>query len=90
MRIISQDKMTDTPYDGAVVYIHRRTNKQIYIGNVGDDEGFLIGTYNSEEDAIYVMSLIQKASMCNHKYFYMPEVEEVSVIREQMKGCERE
>ena len=41
MRIVSQDKMTDTPYDGAVVYIHRRTNKQIYVGNVGDDEGFL-------------------------------------------------
>ena len=73
MRIISQDKMTDTPYDGAVVYVHRRTNKQIYVGNVGDDEGFLIGTYNSEEDAVYVMSLIQKTSMCNHKYFYMPD-----------------
>lgn len=89
MRIISQDKMTDTPYDGAVVYIHRRTNKQIYVGNVGDDEGFLIGTYNSEEDAVYVMSLIRATFMCNHKYFYMPEVEEVSVIREQMKEANR-
>jgi hypothetical protein len=89
MRIISQDRMTDTPYDGAVVYIHRRTNKQIYVGNVGDDEGFLIGTYNSEEDAVYVMSLIQKTSMCNHKYFYMPEAEEVSAIRAKMEEASR-
>ena len=86
MRIISQDGMTDTPYDGAVVYIHRRTNKQIYVGNVGDDEGFLIGTYNSEEDAVYVMSLIQQTSMCNHKYFYMPEAGKVSMIKEQLEG----
>lgn len=84
MRIVSQDKMMDTPYDGAVVCVHRRTNKQIYISNVGDDEGFLIGTYNSEEDAVYVMSLIQKTFMCDHKYFYMPEAEEVSMIREQL------
>ena len=90
MRIISQDKMTDTPYDGAVVYVHRRTNKQIYIGNVGDDEGFLIGTYNSEDDAVYVMSLIRSTFMCNHKFFYMPEVEEVSVIREQLKRGDQE
>ena len=91
MRIISQDRMTDTPYDGAVVYIHRRrTNKQIYVGNVGDDEGFPIGTYNNEEDAVYVMSLIRSTFMCNHKYFYMPEVEEVSVIRERMKAGEQE
>ena len=82
--------MTDTPYDGAVVYVHRRTNKQIYIGNVGDDEGFLIGTYNSEDDAVYVMSLIRSTFMCNHKFFYMPEVEEVSVIREQLKRGDQE
>jgi len=73
MRIISQDRMLDTPYDGAVVYIHRRTNKQIYVGNVGDDEGFLIGTYNSEEDAVHVMSLIRTAFSEEYRYFYMPE-----------------
>lgn len=89
MRIISQDKMTDTPYDGAVVYIHRRTNKQIYVSNMGDEEGFPIGTYNSKEDAVYVMSLIKTRFMYNNKYFYMPEAEEVPVIREQIKGASR-
>lgn len=89
MRIISQDRMTDTPYDGAVVYIHRRTGNWIYVSNVGDDEGFPIGTYNSKEDAVYVMSLIQKTSMCDHKYFYMPEVEEVSAIRTKMEEASR-
>ena len=90
MRIISQDKMTDTPYDGAVVYVHNRTGNQIYVSNVGDDEGFPIGTYNSKEDATFVVSLIRTAFMCNHKYFYMPEVEEVSVIREKLKEGEQE
>lgn len=88
MRIISQDKMTDTPYDGTVVYIHRRTGNWIYVSNVGDDEGFPIGTYNSKEDAVYVMQLIGTAYRAEYKCFYMPEAEEVSVIREQMKGCE--
>ena len=78
MRIISQDKMTDTPYDGAVVYIHRRTNKQIYVGNVGDDEGFPIGTYNSKEDALRVMELIRDCFIYGGTYFVMPKSDMVS------------
>lgn len=78
MRIISQDRMTDTPYDEAVVYIHRRTNRQIYVGNVGDDEGFLIGTYNSEEDALRVMELIRDCFIYGGTYFVMPKSDMVS------------
>ena len=70
--------MTDTPYDGAVVYIHRRTNKQIYVGNVGDDEGFPIGTYNSKEDALRVMELIRDCFIYGGTYFVMPKSDMVS------------
>lgn len=88
MRIISQNKTVDTPYDGAVVYVHNRAGNQIYVGNVGNDEGFPIGMYNSKEDAVYVVSLIRTAFMCNQKYFYMPEAKDVSAIRAKMKSDE--
>ena len=81
--------MTDTPYDGAVVYIDRITDKQICVIVHVPDESFTIGTYDNQDDAVYVLSLIQKTFMCNHKCFYMPEVEEVSVIRAKMKGGEK-
>lgn len=92
MRIISQDKMIDIPYDGAVIYIHYRKNDvQIYVSNVGDDEGFSIGTYNNGEDAVYVMSLIRTASFAyKNQCFYMPEAEDVSAIKARMGGGEQE
>ena len=85
MRIISQDRMTDMPYDSAVVFINRQNTKVIYVGGVSNDEGYPIGTYDNQYDAMYVMQLIREAH--NHKYeiFYMPKAEEVSVIREQME-----
>lgn len=90
MRIISQDKIIDTPYDEAVIYIYYRKNDvQIYISNVGDDEGFPIGTYNNGEDAVYVMSLIRTAFAYENKYFYMPEAEDVSAIKARMDGGEQ-
>ena len=75
MRIISQDKMTDTPYDGAVVYINRKMDNHIYIGNIGDEIGFPIGIYNSKEDAIYVMKLIRESFLLDCSYFFMPDAE---------------
>lgn len=81
--------MTDISYDGAVIYIQARDNRIYVLAHV-PDEDFPIGTYNSNEDAIYVMSLIQKTFMCNHKYFYMPEVEELSSIKKKMEKYEQE
>lgn len=89
MRIISQNKMTDISYDAAVIYIYVRTdNHKIYIRAHVSGDDFPIGTYNTNEDAVYVMSLIQKTFMCNHKYFYMPKPEEVSVIKKKLEKCE--
>ncbi len=88
MRIISQDKMTDISYDGAVIYVHAGDNRMYVFAHV-PDETFPIGTYNSREDAVYVVSLIQKTFMCNHKYFYMPEPEEVSEIKKKLEKYEK-
>lgn len=86
MRIISQDRMTDIPYDSAVVFINRRNTKDIYVGGVSNDEGYPIGTYYNQDDAMYVMQLIRE--VCNRKFenFYMPKAEEVSSIRNELRG----
>lgn len=86
MRIISQDRMTDIPYDSAVVFINRRNTKDIYVGGVSNDEGYPIGTYYNQDDAMYVMQLIRE--VYNHKYeiFYMPKAEEVSSLRNELRG----
>lgn len=90
MRIISQDGMIDTPYDGAVVYTYYRKNDvQIYVSNVGDDEGFPIGIYNNGKDAVYVMSLIRTVFAHENQCFYMPEAEDVSMIRAKTNGGEQ-
>ena len=91
MRIVSQDKMIDTPYDGAVVYAYYRKNDvQIYISNVGDDEDFPIGTYNNNKEVEYVMSLIRTAFAYENRYFYMPKAEDASIIKLKMKDGEQE
>lgn len=89
MRIISQDKMTDVSYDGAVIYIDARTDNQICVIAHVPDESFPIGTYNTNEDAVYVMSLIQKTFMCDLEYFYMPKPEEVFEIKKKLEKCEK-
>lgn len=90
MRIISQDKTTDVSYDVAVIYTQVIADNQICVIVHVPDKDFWIGTYNSSEDAVYVVSLIQKTFMCNHKYFYMPEAEEVSAIKKKLEKYDQE
>lgn len=89
MRIISQDKMTDTPYDNAVVYINRQTPTQIYVGGVDSDDGFPIGTYDTKEDALMVMRCIRLAYNLDYKYFHMPTTEEMKDGNPEMFEGER-
>ena len=90
MRLISQNKIVDIDYDGAVVYINRNAGDKIYIFVHVPDEEFSLGAYDTFEDAVFVMSLIRSTFMCNHRFFYMPEAEEVSVIRAERKEGENE
>lgn len=73
MRIISQDRMTDIPYDNAVVYINRQMPTQIYVCGLDSDDGFPIGTYDTTKDAVYIMELIKTAFAYGNQYFYMPK-----------------
>ena len=90
MRIISQNKIVDIDYEGVVVYINRIAGDKTYVFVHVPDEEFSLGAYDTFEDAVFVMSLIRSTFMCNHKYFYMPEAEEVSVIRKQNEAGEQE
>lgn len=85
MRIISQDKKIDIDYDGSVIYIDRSAGNKGYVIVHVPDEEFSIGAYDTAEDAVFVMSLIRTTLMCNHRFFYMPEAEEVSMIRAERK-----
>lgn len=78
MRIISQDRMTDTPFDGAVIYIDKTTDKQICVIVHVPDEAFTIGTYNSIEDALRVIELIRDCFIYGGTYFVMPKSDMVS------------
>lgn len=86
MRIISQDRMTDIPYDSAVVFINRRNTKDIYVGGVSNDEGYPIGTYDNQDDAMYVMQLIREVCKRKFENFYMPKAEEVSLLGNELRG----
>lgn len=88
MRIISQDRMTDIPYDNAVVYINRQMPTQIYVCGLDSDEGFLIGIYDTTKDAVYIMELIKTAFTYGNQYFYMPKDKNVSMIRAKTEGSE--
>lgn len=90
MRLISQNKIVDIDYGGAVVYINRNAGDKIYIFAHVPDEEFSLGAYDTFEDAVFVMSLIRTTLMCNHRFFYMPEAEEVPVMRANRKEGEKE
>ena len=82
MRIISQDRTIDIPYDNVIVYVHQIYVK-IYVSGIDYNHArFSIGEYHNREDAKYVMALIRDAVIFGKTYFYMPTLEEFSEIRE--------
>ena len=78
MRIISQDRTIDIPYDNVIVYVHQIYVK-IYVSGIDYNHArFSIGEYHNREDAKYVMALIRDAVIFGKTYFYMPTLEEFS------------
>ena len=77
MRIISQDKKRDVPYDSVMVYVSDVLPKQIWVNFVQYKETYVMGKYNSEEDALLVMKLIRRAANDGYTYFFMPSVKEI-------------
>lgn len=87
MRIISQNRTVDVPYDNVVVYVHSQLNQifvKMYVSGIEySRDGFSIGKYDSKEDAKYVMSLIREAAIFGQMYFYMPTAEKASCRGEE-------
>ena len=83
MRIISQDKKYDIPYDSVTVYVSPVIPREIDADFVPYRSTEVLGTYNSEEDALCVMKSIRKAAMDGYYYFYMPKAESASFWRQR-------
>lgn len=75
MRIISQDGITDIPYENSVVYVcaNYGYNKEehfnhiigyIIIASIGDNT-WNLGDYSTEEKALCVMEMLQQQYMCH-------------------------
>lgn len=81
MRIISQDKTRDIPYDVCVIQIR---NDNAIVGFCSDYV-MELGKYNSQEDAKTVMLAIAAYNKDGGKYFEMPQPEDdLSVYRTEV------
>ena len=87
MRIISQDRTIDVPYDNVVVYVHNQSNQiyvKMYVSGIDyNREGFSIGKYHNKEDAICVMSHMRD-KFPYATYYHMPLADDVDLIRDNL------
>ena len=82
MRIISQDGFIDIPYDSIIVFA--LNGKDVSACTVNDNYNKMtLGTYNNEEDALYVMDCIRYNKRKGYDYFHMPSAESVTVWRQK-------
>ena len=87
MRIISQNGMNDYPYDSIMVWVDYTSPKSIGATMCSDPHSeFELGTYNSEEDALYVMECIRYNKKKGYDYFHMPSADDVSTWRQNKGG----
>ena len=77
MRIISQDGKFDIPYDSVLVYVSSVFPKEIHVDFVAYRATYIVGQYDSEEDALYVMKQIRRAVNDGYTYYFMPSAKEV-------------
>ena len=84
MRIISQNGMNDYPYDSIVVWVDHTNPKRIGASMCSDPNSeFELGTYDSEKDALYVMSCIRFNMKNGYAYFHMPSADNASIWRQE-------
>lgn len=73
MRIISQNKTTDVPYDSSVICVEV-VNKSIYdINTYFGDKWFLLGTYKTLDNAKAVLWDIATKNKEKKTYYEMPQ-----------------
>lgn len=61
MRVISQDRSMDYPYDKSVVFLYPYNENNVEIQLAGDKECLILGKYSTKEKALKVMELLRKA-----------------------------
>lgn len=83
MRLISQDGLSDYPYDNIIVWVDRLNPNGIGATICSDpDSEFPLGTYDSEEDAKFVIEMIGATSMIGSRWLHMPDAEQARTLRE--------
>lgn len=75
MRVISQDRSADYPYDKSVVFLDPYNENNVKIQLAGDKECFMLGKYSTKEKALKVMELLREsylkfAHATNNDSFY--------------------
>ena len=75
MRIISQDKAADVPYEISVLMIDERTNWYVIAARVYDAQ-VMLGRYYTLDDARAVLWAIAANAKAKKDYFEMPGEEE--------------
>lgn len=61
MRVISQDRNMDYPYDKSVVFLDPYNENNVEIQLAGDKECLILGKYSTKEKALKVMELLREA-----------------------------
>jgi len=78
MRLISQDKLKDIPYETTALYISG-TPTDVQIVAFADNDAITIGEYTSEEKALKVMSKLREDWKDDLAFFKFPADEEAEV-----------
>lgn len=88
MRIISQDREFDTPYEKVLLYVIERSEKYHIFVSFGFDEtyDYSIGAYNTKERCLEIMQEIREIAVgkpiaCN----YLSEEEYRTLMEESKK-----
>ena len=76
MRIISQDKTVDIPYENSALIIEEVTKNTFYIHGFLNDRYFWLGTYKNMNDAKAVLWDIASNFKAKKEYCEMPQEDE--------------
>lgn len=85
MRIISQNGMSDYPYELCMIFVNYKERTKLCISMCGDGAYSYgdLAEYDSEEDALYVMKCIRYNKKKGYDYFFMPSAEDASAWRQE-------
>ena len=81
MRIISQNRTEDIPYEISRLYISSVHTGTIYAELAGMSDATLLGDYYTQEDAIKALEEVSTNYYCGKEFFVMPSAEKIAKKR---------